>query len=111
MILARPVKALARRMALMQASVPEFTKRTCSMEGKARQYQPGQLHLLGYGGTKAGAPLGGSLDGFHHLRIGMAQDQGAPGAQVVHVLVVVHVPYVGALSSGDEHGVSTNGTK
>ena len=37
MILSFPVNALAKRIPLMTASVPEFTKRTLSIPGKASQ--------------------------------------------------------------------------
>jgi hypothetical protein len=35
-MVSRPVKPRAKRMALMVASVPEFTKRTSSMDGMSR---------------------------------------------------------------------------
>ena len=43
--------------------------------------------------------------------MGVAEDQGAPGADEVQVLVAVGVPDAGALAAGDEGRLATHGAK
>ena len=70
----------------------------------------GQHHFAFGGGAKAEAFQHGGLHGCHDFRVAVAQDHGAPGADVVHKLLVVRVPEVSALCTLDEarraaHGI------
>ena len=56
----------------------------------------GEIGLGGGGGAEAGGVRGGALDGFDDGREGVAEDHGAPGAEVVDVAVAVGVGEVGA---------------
>ena len=81
----------------MVASVPELTKRTFSMCGKAEMHQLRQIGFGRRGGAEAGAVAGRRDDRFHHGGCGVAEDQRAPGADVVDVLVAVGIPDARAL--------------
>src|SRR5437870_4427911 len=56
----------------------------------------------------AGAAGGGILDGADDARVRVARDQWAPRAEIVDIAVVVGVPHVGALTSGNEPGGAAN---
>ena len=88
----------------MVASVPELTKRTISTEGKVGDHPLGQPHLELGGRAEGRAPRRGLADGRQHRRVGVAQDQRAPGEHQVDVAVAVHVLQPGALAPGDEAG-------
>ena len=60
--------------------------------------QLGQLRLGGARRTEGQAARGGLLNGLHDLRVRVAQNRRAPGADQVNVLVAVRVVQVGALS-------------
>mmetsp|Transcript_11173 Transcript_11173/g.16762 ORF Transcript_11173/g.16762 Transcript_11173/m.16762 type:complete len:245 (-) Transcript_11173:96-830(-) len=67
-----------------------------------------QLVLERAGGSEAGSLVHGLLDGIQYLVIGMSDDGGSPGTNVVDVLVVVHVPGVGSLDAVEHDGVSSD---
>jgi hypothetical protein len=54
---------------------------------------------------------GGALDGFDDGREGVAEDHGAPGAEVVDVAVAVGVVEVGALGALDEGRRAADGAE
>ena len=79
--------------------------------GHGRVDKPGQLHLAlsrSTEGRTAGRPL---LHRHHHSRMGVAQDERSPGADVVDVFVAVHVPDAGALATPDEGRLATHGAE
>ena len=47
-------------------------------------------------------PRAAALDRRHHVRVGVAEDQRPPGADVVDVAVAVDVVEIGALAALDE---------
>ena len=57
----------------------------------------GQLHLALGGCAETEAFQQRFLHRFHHSRVAVAQDHGAPGADVVDVLLAVGIPKIGAL--------------
>ena len=70
---------------------------------------PGQFYFHLHGRAEAGSPLCGPVQRLHHGGVGVTQYQRAPGAQVVNVLVAVHVPDVGALPTGNKWRRSLHG--
>src|SRR5919107_3417739 len=48
------------------------------------------------------------FQGFHYLRVGVAEDQGTVTHDVVHVGVAVHVEYTRALPASHEQGIPTD---
>jgi len=54
---------------------------------------------------------GGALDGLDHGREGVAEDHGAPGAEVVDVAVAVGVVEISALGALEEGGMAANGAE
>ena len=71
----------------------------------------GEVGLGGGGGAEAGGVGGGALDGFDDGGKGVAEDHGAPGAEVVDVAVAVGVGEVGAGGGLDEGGRAADGAK
>ena len=68
-----------------------------------------QLRQVGFGGcrgSKTGAPLRRPLNRLHHQRMGMAENHGPPGAEVVQVAIAVGVPQVRSLGSLQEGWIS-----
>ena len=60
---------------------------------------------FGFGGrAETGADVERSVDGGEDLGMAVAEQQRAPGADVVDVLVAVDVEEVRAFAAGDEHG-------
>jgi len=91
-------------MADMVASVPELTKRSFSMAGIAGGDALGQVGLGGGGGAKAGGVAGGAFDGFDDRRKGVAENHGAPGAEVVDESTAVGVGKPGSLGRLNKRG-------
>ena len=68
-----------------------------------------QLRQVGFGGgrgSEACAPFRGPLNRLHHQRVGMAQDHGPPGTEVVQIAIAIGVPQVGSLGSHQEGRIS-----
>ncbi len=107
----RPVKPRATRRADIVASVPLETAR--SMLDRRVQ----ALHLLceadlELGRRAEGGPARGGLrDGAHHVRVGVAQDERPPGADVVDVLRPVRAVEVRAFAARDEDGLAADGAE
>ncbi len=91
MILARPVKPRASRIALMVASVPELTSRSRSTGGDAADDLGGQLGLRRRRRAERQAVGGGPLHGLDDGRVGVAEDHRPPRAHQVDVAVAVGV--------------------
>ena len=73
-----------------------------------------QFREIGFGGSgraEAGAVAGRGNNSFDHGGGGVAQDQRSPGADVVHVLVAVGVPDVGALAAHDVNRIAAHGAE
>src|SRR4051812_8123740 len=73
-----------------------------------------QLCQVGFGcngRSETGATFGGFDNRFSDCGMGVAEDQRAPGAYIVDVLVAVHIHDAGALAKGDERRISTYGTE
>jgi len=62
----------------------------------------GEVRLGGCGCAKTGGAVRGALDGLDDRGEGVAENHGAPGAEVVNVSVAVGVGEVGALRALDE---------
>ena len=91
MILARPVKPRASRIALMVASVPELTIRSRSTGATRSMISAASSVSDGVGAPKR-QPVGG--DPLHRLddgRVGVAEDHRPPRADQVDVAVAVGV--------------------
>jgi len=73
--------------------------------------EPGQPRLPGGGGAKGGPQGGLLLDGLHHPGMGMAQNQWAPGEDIVNILVAVLVPDMRAPAPLDKERCATHATK
>ncbi len=71
----------------------------------------GEIGLGGRGGAEAGRVACRALDGFNHGREGVAQDHGAPGAEVVDVAIAVGVDEIGALGALNEGRSAANGAE
>ena len=96
----RPVAARARRTALIAASVPEETSRTCSIDGTADDDLRRQLDLR-LGRRAERRPVGGSLDDRgNRLGIRVPEDQRAPRHDPVDVALAVDVLDVRAAIRG-----------
>ena len=110
-ILSRPVKARARRMALMHASVPELTSRSDSMLGRAPMMSRASSTSFSTGAPKLAPPLAARSQDGYDRRVGMAQHQRPPGAEVINVFVAVHVNHTGAAARRDEGRRSADGAE
>jgi hypothetical protein len=76
-------------MADMVASVPEADFLD---GGKCFDDEFGEVGLGGRGRAEAGAVAGGVEDGVEHSGVGVAENERAPGPDIVDVFVVVGVP-------------------
>ena len=101
----------ATRMADMVASVPEFTSRTISMEGTASQIASASSISCSGGRAEAGADFERALQRRQNLGMAVAQQQRAPRADVVDVLVAVDVEDVAALAARDEERIAAHAAK
>ena len=99
----RPVKPRARRMALIDASVPELTMRTISIDGTASTINSASCVSRSVGAPKLAPLQQRLLHGLHDARMGMAEDERPPGADVIEVAIAVDVEEVGPFAAGDEH--------
>lgn len=73
--------------------------------------QVGDFYFCFGGGAEGEALDGGFLYGGNDFRMGVAQDQGAPGADVVQVFLVIHVPHPGTLAALEEAGCAADGAE
>ncbi len=73
--------------------------------------QLGEVGFGGGGGAEADASGCGLLHGFHHLRGGVAENHGAPGAEVVEVAIAVGIPEIGAFGADNEWRLAADSTK
>ncbi len=79
--------------------------------GHSLRHHLGQGCLQFRGCAVAGPILHRLLESRHHSWMSMAQDQRAPRADVVYVLVAINVIDLGSLASGDEKRLSPHGAK
>ena len=96
----------------MVASVPELTSRTCSTGGTGATIsaRPGRPRPAS--GVPKLVPVGGGGgDRGDHGRVGVAQDQRAPGADQVDVAAAIRVEQVRALAADHEPGVPPTARK
>ena len=73
--------------------------------------EPRQFHFLFHRSSKAGPTPGSSFKNSYDCRVGVAQHQRTPGAEVVDVLVSVYVHDTGAASGGDERRRAGDGAE
>ena len=92
----------------MHASVPELTSRTLSTDGSASHIIRASSTSPSGGSAEAGPVARGLPQRLDHRRVGMAQGQRPPRADVVDILVAVHVPDPAALSPRNERRRSLN---
>ena len=74
-------------------------------------YQRRQLHFQGTGGTETGASGGSAVQGCHHLRLRVTQDQGTPGKHVVDVAIAVNIVNKSAFAVVDKERLPANRAK
>ncbi len=108
MVMSRPVKPRATRSALMVASVPEFTRRTISMEGTHSRMSLGQFDFALGGRAEAGAELHERLATLRSPAGWRGREQRAPGADVVDVFVPIGIVDARALAADHEGGVAAD---
>ena len=106
----RLVYARARRMADMVASVPELTKRTFCMCGKAEMTSSARSASAGVDAPKL-VPLRAAAIRASMTGGGVPEDERSPGADVVDILVAIRIPDVGALAAHDEQGFASTARK
>mmetsp|Transcript_130223 Transcript_130223/g.183721 ORF Transcript_130223/g.183721 Transcript_130223/m.183721 type:complete len:242 (-) Transcript_130223:26-751(-) len=68
----------------------------------------GQLVLQGTGSTEGSTLLHLSTQGLQHLVICMANDGRAPGANIVNILVSIHIPRIGSFDTVKNNRVATH---
>ncbi len=73
--------------------------------------QPDQFDLRFAGGPEGQAPARRLAHGLDHLRVGVTQDQGAPGTDQVQVGVAVDVGDAGTLGAGEDQGLAPHGAE
>jgi hypothetical protein len=103
MILLRPVKPRASRIALIVASVPDDTSRTFSMLGTSFDDQFGDLEFGLGGRAERQAAGGGFLHRLDRAGMGVAENGRPPRADVVDVFAAVGVPYARTRGAAEEH--------
>jgi hypothetical protein len=90
-----PVKARARRTAIRVASVPEEVKRSRSADGTRRLTALAQPISRGWLAPNwLPSCIASPIAFASHGRMVVAQDQRAMAAEIVDVLVAIHVPFV-----------------
>lgn len=62
-------------------------------------------------GAEAGTRFEGRRDGGFDRRVAVPEDHGAPGADVINVLMIVDIPKVSALGAGDERRFAADGAE
>ena len=95
-------------MALIVASVPEFTRRTFSTLGKASMISSANSFSPAVGSAKAGATADRFDQGLDDSRMRMSQDERAPRADVVEVAIAVDVEHVRTFAALDDDGFAPN---
>ena len=98
----RPVQARAIRIAIIDASVPELWKRMRSTDGISACTARAQAISCSVLAPSCGAVRELRGGRGHHLRVPVAEQQGAVPHHVVDVLVAVDVPLAGAVATGHE---------
>jgi hypothetical protein len=98
-------------MALMVASVPELTKRTSSIDGMISQTRLASSVSIAVGAPKDRPSSAAAAHRLDDLRMGVAEDHRAPGADVVDVAAAVLAPDVGARRLADEHRIAADGAE
>ena len=104
------MKPRASRIADIVASVPDETSRTWSTGVRADDLLA-ELDLRQRRGPERRTGRDGALDGVDDLRVGVAEDHRAPGADQVDVVVAVDVGEVGALPLAMNRGVPPTARK
>ena len=95
----------------MVASVPLETKRIFSSAGMARVDESGEFDFEFGGDAEAGAAGGLGGDGLRDLRIGVAEEKRAPGADEVEVAVAVGVVEILGFAAVDDERVGLDGAE
>ena len=108
MILCRSVKARARRMALMVASVPEFTRRTFSMDGTASAIISARMTSFSVEAPKLVPSRIWLSKGRLHRRGTVPQNQRPPGSQIIDIGRAVHIHDAAALPRFDKAGIAAD---
>jgi len=69
----------------------------------------GELDLGLGGSAEAGSDAERALQGREDFGMAVAQEQGAPGADVIDILVAIHVEDAGAFAAGDKGRIAAHG--
>ena len=101
------MKARARRSALIAASVPDETNRTCSIDGTASTTARASSTSISVGAPNVVPRPDASLNGPDDRGMGVARDQRPPRHHPVDIAVAVGVPHPAALATGQEERVLT----
>ena len=75
----------------MVASVPEFTSRTISMDGTASRMASASSISCSVGAPKLVPDGERAFERLQNAGMAMAEQQRSPGADVIDVLVAIHV--------------------
>ena len=105
------MKPRARRTALIEASVPELTKRTFSIEGTASMMTSANWLSISVGAPETGAATQRVGNGCLNARVPVPQDQRPPRADVIEVAVAIDVKEIGTFASVNEQRLAANRSK
>ena len=111
MVRSRPVNPRASRSALMVASVPEFTRRTISIDGTILRDQLGQFDFALGGRAEAGPDFQHLAQRVDHRLRAVPQQQRSPRAHVIDVGIAVDVEDARAFAALDESRDSADAAK
>ena len=95
----------------MVASVPEFTRRTISIDGTAREISSASSTSRSVGAPKLVPIFEHLAQRLDHRRRAMPQQQRSPGADVVDVRIAVDVENARAFAARDETGRAADAAK
>ena len=101
----------ARRIALITASVPELTRRTCSSEGSAEVSSSAISSSSAVGAPKVRPRAAVAVHRGEHAGIRVPEDERTPGAHVVDVLAPVLVDEARTAPLAEEHRRAAHGAE
>ena len=90
---------------------PRVDKTNLLHVGESRKHDFGEIGLGRCGSAETGAVSRGLSDRFDHRGGGVSQDQWAPGADIINVVVAVGVPDVRTLPPNNEGRIAAHCTK
>ena len=85
--------------------------RTISMDGTASMISSANARLRFRRGAERGAAADGLFDGLDNARMGVAENERSPGADVIEILVAVDVVEIRPFAAGDEERLTADAPK